>query len=258
MRTLIFPAVLIMGLTLEHFARFRLRPVTQPKARRVIENLVLSLTGSLPTRLLFLPVWIWASNASLAMPWSLSQWPWLSFLALDYTLYVWHYALHRVPLLWRFHSVHHSDLDMDVSTAARFHFGELFFSGIFRTAQILIIGVDLATLAMFEILVTSSAQFHHANLKLPEKWDRWLCFLTVTPRMHTVHHSRIESETHSNFSTVFSIWDRLHRTFRSRPSDAAYRAVEIGLPVSPPSDDIKLPGALWFPFRSNSIETKNA
>lgn len=136
----------------------------------------------------------------------------LALALLDYTLYVWHWLNHRVPFFWRFHTVHHIDLDMDVSTGTRFHVGELALSAVYRSLQVVIIGVDLVALVLFEVLVNACSQFHHGNIRLPIRLERALNLITVTPRMHELHHSAALEHTHSNFSTVFSVWDRLHKT----------------------------------------------
>lgn len=142
--------------------------------------------------------------------------PWLKTLLalalLDYTLYIWHWLNHHVPFLWRFHAVHHVDLDMDVTTGTRFHVGELAMSALYRSLQVMVIGVDILTLVLFETLVNACSQFHHGNIRLPIKLERALNVITVTPRMHELHHATALKHTHSNFSTVFSAWDRLHRT----------------------------------------------
>lgn len=199
-----------------------LRRVTQSKLRRAAINLALAAVGAVAVRVLLLPLVLMVSSDVADRGWGL--FPLLgvtgplavvsTLLALDYTLYVWHVANHRWEFLWRFHGVHHADLDMDVTTASRFHVGELCFSAGYRSAQIVAFGVDPATLLLFETLVTLCAQFHHSNLRLPFALERRLQWLVVTPRMHGVHHSIVQAETDSNFSTIWTFWDRLHRTLR--------------------------------------------
>jgi sterol desaturase/sphingolipid hydroxylase (fatty acid hydroxylase superfamily) len=134
---------------------------------------------------------------------------------------------HKVPLLWRFHLVHHLDLDLDASTAVRFHFGEMALSSLFRAAQIALIGADERALAAWQRALLVSILFHHANLRLPRAVDDALARLVVTPRMHGIHHSDVREETDSNWSSLFSWWDWLHRTMRL---DVPQDAIRIGVP----------------------------
>lgn len=151
-------------------------------------------------------------------------------LIYDYGYYWWHQLMHLVLLFWRFHNVHHTDLDMDVSTASRFHFGEVAVSIFFRGAMVALFGFGIWTLAVYEALFSLATQFHHSNWRLPIGLERMLNLFIVTPRMHGTHHSIVQRETNSNWGTVFSCWDRLHRTLRiDVPQDeitigvAAYR-----------------------------------
>jgi len=137
----------------------------------------------------------------------------LGFFILDYAHYWWHVINHKVTMLWRFHQVHHTDRDMDVSTALRFHFGELLISALLRCIVILITGLQIETIILFDLTVTGITLFHHSNLILPKGIEKYLSLLFVTPLYHQNHHSYILEETNSNFATIFSFWDRFHRTF---------------------------------------------
>jgi sterol desaturase/sphingolipid hydroxylase (fatty acid hydroxylase superfamily) len=149
----------------------------------------------------------------------------LAIVLLDGWMYVWHRANHLLPILWRFHRMHHSDTQMDVTTATRFHIGEHVVAVVLRLGSIPILGFELWHIAAYELLVIVSTQFQHANISLG-LLDRWLRAAIVTPDMHKIHHSRWKPETDSNYSTVFSFWDRLACTFRMR-SDP--RTIEFGL-----------------------------
>jgi sterol desaturase/sphingolipid hydroxylase (fatty acid hydroxylase superfamily) len=140
----------------------------------------------------------------------------LGLLLLDGWMYVWHRANHTIPLLWRFHRMHHSDPHMDVTTATRFHLGEHVGSSLLRLGLIPLLGLDVWHLIVYDTLVIAITQFHHADISLG-RWDRWLRFFIVTPNMHKVHHSDWRPETDSNYSTVLSVWDRLAGSFRMRP-----------------------------------------
>lgn len=136
----------------------------------------------------------------------------LAIVLLDYTLWWWHWINHKVPFFWRFHLVHHLDLDLDASTALRFHFGELSLSVFVRALQIGLIGADPYSVGLWQAILFVSILFHHSNLELPTRLERWLVPLIVTPRMHGIHHSDYRNETNSNWSSLFSVWDVLHGT----------------------------------------------
>ena len=148
-------------------------------------------------------------------------------LLLDYTLFLWHRLNHHVPALWRFHRVHHVDLDMDAWTALRFHFGEMALAGILRMVQIRLIGPDPAAVTIWQSLLLPSIFFHHSKIALPADVERALSRVVVTPRMHATHHSAVQAESDSNWSSLFSMWDRLHGTFQL---DMEQDAITIGVP----------------------------
>jgi sterol desaturase/sphingolipid hydroxylase (fatty acid hydroxylase superfamily) len=135
-------------------------------------------------------------------------------LLLDLMNYAWHIASHRWRFLWRFHIVHHHDAAVDASTALRFHAGDVFFNMLVVLAVAAVLGLRVEHVLLYEAILLPLSIFHHANLALPERWDRVLRAVIVTPRMHWVHHSRWREETDSNFSGIFSFWDRLFGTFR--------------------------------------------
>ena len=135
----------------------------------------------------------------------------LTFLVLDLGMYAWHRANHRVPLLWRFHRVHHSDPHMDVTTATRFHIGEHLGAFCVRILLVLTFGFELLPLVVYDLTLIVMTQLHHADISLG-RFDSPLRRLVVTPDMHKTHHSDRPSETDSNYSVVFSIWDRLFGT----------------------------------------------
>ena len=119
------------------------------------------------------------------------------------SFYYWHILNHKFPFFWRFHKVHHFDPDLDVSTGFRFHFGEVFFSTVFRVVQVSLIGVPFVTFAAYELVFRAGTLFHHSNLRLPIRFERRLNKLIVTPRMHGINHSQVRNETNSNFGVVF-------------------------------------------------------
>lgn len=169
----------------------------------------------------------------------------LAVVLMDYTLYLWHVLMHRVLLLWRFHLAHHVDLDLDASTAFRFHFGELATSTGWRAGQVLLIGVSPLSLSVWQTFLLLSALFHHSNVRLPIDVERKLNRVLVTPRMHGIHHSIVEEETNSNWSSGLTIWDWLHGTLRLNvPQDR----ITIGVPAYREPEEVQLIEVLKMPF----------
>ncbi|MCA1797815.1 MAG: sterol desaturase family protein [Geobacteraceae bacterium] len=171
----------------------------------------------------------------------------IAFVLFDWSFYWWHRANHHVPLLWRFHNVHHVDPDLDVTTAFRFHAVEIGYSAAFRAMQVVLIGPAAWMYFMYELVFISGTLFHHSNVKLPLQLERRLNKVFVTPRMHGIHHSNIRSETNSDYSTVFSCWDRLHRTLRLNVEQGQIR---IGVPGYALPQDNHLLKLLKMPFEA--------
>lgn len=250
-RFVFLAALFSVGLILEHMRPLRI--ATQPKFTRVSRNLFIAAISGVAMQFMFFPFVIWATDFSSTHKLGLLNniqlnWPLkfiVSILALDYTLYFWHKLNHKLPFLWRFHNVHHIDLDLDVSTASRFHFGELINSTFFRILQIFIFGIDLPSLILFEISVTAFAQFHHSNVCLPIGLERILNLIIVTPRMHGIHHSIIKDETDSSYGTIFTIWDRFHHSLRL---GIKQNEISIGVPSYRTIRDQTIFHSLFMPF----------
>jgi sterol desaturase/sphingolipid hydroxylase (fatty acid hydroxylase superfamily) len=198
-------------------------------------NLALALPACALLRLLLIPVVVaaatWAGKHDLGLARMVPMPAWLAgavaLLVLDYSMYLWHLANHRWSLFWRFHRVHHSDLDLDVTTAMRFHFGEIGFSVLVRTVQVVVAGASPAVALLYEVLLELSTQFHHSNLRLPLALERPLSWLIMTPRAHGIHHSIEAREMNRNYSNFLMIWDRLHGTLKV---DVPQDKIVIGLP----------------------------
>lgn len=178
-----------------------------------------------------------------------------AILLLDYTLYAWHRLTHRIPLLWRFHQVHHIDREMDASTALRFHFGEITLSVAFRAAQVWVIGPTPASYAIWQTFLFSCILFHHANIRLPLTWERRVARILVTPRLHGIHHSIVPEEVNSNWSSGLTIWDWLHGTLRT---SVAQDSIVIGVAGLRNDRDQELRNALSLPFRAAASVTPAA
>ncbi|MBA3967873.1 MAG: sterol desaturase family protein [Nitrospirales bacterium] len=171
----------------------------------------------------------------------------LAVILMDYTLYWWHVLTHRVSCLWRFHVVHHIDVDLDASTAIRFHFTEMVISVVWRAGQVAFIGVSPLPLSIWQTLLLVSVLFHHSNIALPIRMERWLVKLIVTPRMHGIHHSDRRKETDSNWSSGLTFWDRLHGTLKL---DVPQESINIGIPAYQKGPEVSLPHLLLIPFKS--------
>lgn len=139
-----------------------------------------------------------------------------SILLFDAWMYLWHRANHELGFLWRFHRAHHSDPEMDATTAVRFHIGEILISSALRLAVIPLLGITIHQLLVYEMLLLPVILFHHSNVLFPERLDRWMRLVIVTPAIHRLHHSRLRLETDSNYSSIFPFWDRIAGTFRLR------------------------------------------
>ncbi|HWN95674.1 MAG TPA: sterol desaturase family protein [Methylomirabilota bacterium] len=237
---------------------FPLRPATRALVGRLVVNLTLSLLTFGVAMLLVRPAALQALDWSAAKPFGLlhlvamPEWArWVAaFLLLDVAFYYWHVLNHRVPFLWRFHNVHHFDPDLDVSTGFRFHFGEVAFSTVFRVVQVALIGVSLPQFAAYEIVFQAGTLFHHSNWHLPRALEKALNFIIVTPRMHGIHHSQFRDETNSNYSVVFSFWDRLHRTLRL---GVAQNEITVGVPGYSSMNDNRILSSLTAPFRRQRL-----
>jgi sterol desaturase/sphingolipid hydroxylase (fatty acid hydroxylase superfamily) len=213
--------------------------------RRLARNLALWLVNTGLSPLVVLPVSAWA--AAHALPWRPGWWTGATGLAIDLLLldgfiYWWHRANHEVPLLWRFHRVHHFDRFLDTTTAVRFHFGEVLLSAVARAAVIVVLALPLASVLIFEALVLAATIFHHSNLRLPARLERVLALIVVTPSIHWVHHHRRRVDTDANYSTVLSLWDRL---FRSRAPGRRTPDMAIGVEGE---EERPLPGLVTAPF----------
>jgi sterol desaturase/sphingolipid hydroxylase (fatty acid hydroxylase superfamily) len=194
-----------------------------------------------------LTTWVERERVGLTQRLPLPRWAHdaLAVLLLDYTLYWWHVIEHRLPWLYRFHQVHHADLELDISTAARFHFGEFLVSVPWRAAQVVVIGASPRALEVWGRLTMLSVLFHHSNVRLPLALERRLAGLVMTPRLHGIHHSIMQEEQNSNWSSGLSLWDRLHGTFRAAvPQDE----IEIGVPAYREPEDVSLGRSLAMPF----------
>ena len=234
-------------------SKFQLRKRVQSRWRRVFINFVISIPAVASLRIVFIPAMVWLASKNQSWEFGLNYLfsandvvkSVITFFLLDYSNYAWHILLHKLPMLWRFHLVHHTDLDLDVTTAFRFHFGEMIASVFFRGAAIILIGASPAMVLVYEIFFEAATQFHHSNMKLPFRLEKILNYLIVTPRMHGIHHSMIKRETDSNYSIIFSFWDKLHKTARLNVHQAK---VVTGVPSYANEKELTIGALLKMPF----------
>jgi len=250
------PVLAVAGLAavmaLEH--RYALRRPTQREPVRWGRNLVMGLLSMGVVAAAEGPLVGRLAEAVARRRWGLAQRvpgpAWLrdalAVLGMDYTMYVWHVLTHKVPALWRFHLVHHTDLDLDSTTALRFHAVDMLISIPWRAAQVAVLGTSRRALATWQGFFFASVVFHHSNIRLPFRLERVLALVLTTPRMHGIHHTAERDRTDSNWSSGFSVWDRLHRSFRL---DDDQRRISIGVPGYRDAAEVRLRPSLEQPFR---------
>jgi sterol desaturase/sphingolipid hydroxylase (fatty acid hydroxylase superfamily) len=233
------------------------RRLSQARTSRWLNNVALVALNTVLLRILFPTAAVGIAGTAAASHWGMLNRVELapavavviSLVVLDAAIYLQHVMFHAVPLFWRLHRVHHADLDIDVTTGARFHPIEIVLSMLIKFAVIVLLGPPLLAVLLFEILLNAMAMFNHGNVRLPLPLDRLLRWLIVTPDMHRVHHSRLAHETNSNFGFNLSCWDRLFGTYRAQP-DEGHTGMQIGIDTWRDSAHCtRLDGLLLLPFR---------
>jgi sterol desaturase/sphingolipid hydroxylase (fatty acid hydroxylase superfamily) len=212
------------------------RALSRPKGRRWLANLGITLLNAVLVRALFPAAVVgvalatgernWGLLNALPVPGPLAFV--LSFVALDFVIWIQHIAFHRMPLLARLHRMHHVDLDFDVTTGLRFHPIEILLSFLIKSFAVVALGAPAAAVLLFELALNLGSLFNHGNVRIPAAIDRALRWLVVTPDMHRVHHSIVPEELNSNFGFFLSWWDRLFGTYRAAPQ-AGHDAITIGV-----------------------------
>lgn len=258
LRFSIFLAIFLAMTALEAFLPRRARRF--PRGQRWFTNIgvlfadylaVAAMTFVVPVTAALAALWAEANSFGLFYQ---LDWPlwlvWLiSFIVLDFVIWGQHVVTHKIPLLWRIHRVHHSDEDLDATSAVRFHPLEILLSIFVKALAVVLLGAPVVLVVIFEAIVNGSALFNHANLKLPLWLDKWLRLILVTPDMHRVHHSVIHRETDSNYGFALSIWDRLFRTYNDQP-EMGHEGMTIGLSEWQDDAPTRLGWTLALPFRT--------
>ncbi len=252
----VFAGLFALFATLEALAPRRAR--SQPRSARWFTNLSIVILDTLALRALAIALPLLAVGAAVdagRMGWGLFNaldWPlWvevvMAILILDLAIWAQHLVTHKVPILWRFHRVHHADRDFDVTTALRFHPVEILASMMLKIGLVYLLGPAALAVLLFEIILNGTAMFNHSNLRLPLWLDRVVRLVLVTPDMHRVHHSIHRHEHDSNYGFALSVWDRMFRTYRPMP-EAGHDKMTVGLEWQDERPS-RLAWTLMLPFR---------
>lgn len=253
-RFAIFLGVFLLMLGLERV--IQRHPTVDDKTRRLKINLALTGIDILVVRLFFGAAAVGAAQFAGERGWGLFnylQWPegletLLCVVILDLMIYIQHVVMHMVPFFWRFHVVHHSDLDLDVSSGLRFHPIEILVSMLYKLGLVFALGPSAMTVLIFEAILNGMSQFSHSNITLPESLDRLLRYVIVTPDMHRIHHSVEKEETNSNFGFNLSIWDRVLGTYIHDALKPQPRII-IGVNAFRTSEEVSFKNLMMMPFR---------
>ncbi len=229
-----------------------------PRQGRWRTNLAITVINTLALRALAVALPFLAIGAAVDADrhgWGLFnqvQWPmWaevlLAVLIFDFAIWAQHWVTHKVPMFWRFHRMHHADVDMDVTTAVRFHPVEIAASMLLKIGLVYLIGPAAIAVLIFEVLLNGTSLFNHANIAMPLRADRLIRWVLVTPDMHRVHHSVRREEHDSNFGFALSVWDRIFGTYVPQPS-GGHDAMQVGLEWQN-EKPAQLRWSLMLPFR---------
>ena len=246
-----FLGIFIVVASWEYFAPRRQR--VSPRPARWFANLTITILGTIIIRGVYpvLAVSFAAGNNTrgllnmVSLPFVLEVV--IGILLFDLIIYGQHVLFHSVPVLWRLHMMHHTDLDVDVTTGLRFHPLEIILSMGIKIGAVSVIGPPVLAVILFEILLNGTSMFNHGNIFISPRVDRILRFLVVTPDMHRVHHSVVIRETNSNFGFNFPWWDRIFDTYRDQPA-AGHGDIVIGLSQFRDAKRLTLPWLLALPF----------
>lgn len=256
----VFCGLLIVVAVFEELAPRRV--LTESKVRRWRSNLGIVFLNTLLARMLLPATGVGMAALVHGKQWGLLNsmnapaWPAVvvSVLLLDMAIYFQHVMFHAVPLFWRVHRMHHTDLDFDVTTGNRFHPLEILLSMLIKYAVIIVIGAHPLGVLVFEVALNGTAMFNHSNVRIPITFDRILRWFVVTPDMHRVHHSVEPAETNSNFGFNLPWWDRLFGTYRAQPRKGHEKMI-IGLQTfRDPQPCLSLRGMLGLPFRISGTD----
>ncbi len=235
------------------------RKLTVSKTRRWFTNLSITVLNSFAVRLLIPIQAVGAAVIAKNNGWGIfnafqfPQWQAaiLSVVLLDLLIYFQHMYFHKIPVFWRLHMMHHVDLDIDVTTGARFHPIEIIVSMLIKMAAVLILGAPALGVIVFEIVLNGTSMFNHSNIRM-NGTERILRKIIVTPDMHRVHHSVVPKETFSNFGFNLSCWDRLFGTYREQP-ERGHEGMTVGLPEFRDARQLTILRLIALPFLKRKV-----
>jgi len=230
----VFLAILVLLSGLEFLIPLAKRRLSRPT--QWFTNLVIVLLDNLTLKIVFpllaAGVAKYANDNGYGLFNIISAPYWVSFvlslILLDLLIYTQHVMMHRIPILWRFHRMHHTELGLDATSALRFHPIEIIISMLIKMEFVLIMGIPVAAVIIFEVLLNGLALFNHSNIKLPEIIEKPLRRIIITPEIHWIHHSELPFETNSNYGFNLSLWDRLFSTYIDKPKQS-YKELRQGL-----------------------------
>jgi len=229
------------------------------KTRRWLTNVGMLVLSSVALRIVFpaaaVGAALWAESQGIGLFNLVGVPVWVaalvSIIVLDFAVWLEHLLSHKIPLLWRIHRMHHADTGFDLTTALRFHPLEIIISMFWKVGVVLALGTPAWSVLVFEVILNGTAMFNHANIALPQKIDRLVRLVLVTPDMHRVHHSTIRQETDSNYGFSLSLWDRLFATYTAQPAKGH---VEMDIGLDQYRDPRQPSGLIWsllVPFRKH-------
>ena len=236
------------------------RVLTSSKPRRWVNNIAVTFLNTLLLRVLFpmtaVGTALYAADRGLGLFNNVPLPPLFASVAavvlLDLLIYGQHVAFHLVQPLWRLHMMHHADLDIDVTTGARFHPVEILLSMVIKMAAVTFLGAPAWSVVAFEVILNGTAMFNHSNVLLPLGADRIVRRLIVTPDMHRVHHSVIVREMNSNYGFSFSVWDRWFNTYNDQPVKG-HEGMMIGLANYRDANRLTLPHMIAMPLTARRL-----
>lgn len=235
------------------------RRVEIPRLIRWSNNFVLVALDSALVRLCFPILAVGFAGLAAERGWgllNLTNAPgWLAIpvavIALDLAIYGQHVLFHKVPALWRLHRVHHTDLEVDVSTGVRFHPVEILLSMALKLAVVALLGAPAVAVLLFEVILSATSLFNHSNIRIPARIDAILRLAIVTPDMHRVHHSVDRVETNSNYGFNIPWWDWIFGTYRAQPKQG-HTGMTIGIELFRTRRDLWLDRLLVQPIRGSA------
>lgn len=254
-----FSGVLLLMAIWESLAPRRVRVAS--RWRRSLNNLLLVAVDSLCVKVIpalsAVAAAQWAAQHGIGLLNQLEASVWskgiIVLIVLDLLIYGQHVVTHRLHVLWRFHRVHHADLDLDATSGLRFHPVEIVLSMGVKVVAVTLLGAGMEAVMIFEVALNATSIFNHGNVRLPQWCDRYLRWVIVTPDMHRVHHSILPEETHSNFGFNLPWWDWMFHTYRAQPRNS-HEHLTLGLPrLRTEQQTVPLVAMLTMPFRSNIL-----